>query len=89
MNYIKNDKIFSTTTELDFEEYYRFSLQLVNKNWFFSTIIFCGFISIIGTLTGIIFQSTLSEIAFWELVVTIGCGIYYRATYRKTIKKTI
>lgn len=49
MNHIKQDKMFSTTTELDFEEYYRFSLQLVNKSWFSSTIIFCGFISIIGT----------------------------------------
>lgn len=52
-----------------------------------STIIFCGFISIIGTLTGIIFQSTLSEIAFWEFAVSIGYGIYYRASFRKTIKK--
>ena len=48
---------------------------------------FCGFISIIGTLTGIIFQSTLSEIAFWEFAVSIGYGIYYRASFRKTIKK--
>lgn len=40
MNHIKQDKMFSTTTELDFEEYYRFSLQLVNKSWFSSTIIF-------------------------------------------------
>lgn len=87
MNHIKQDKMFSTTTELDFEEYYRFSLQLVNKSWFSSTIIFCGFISIIGTLTGIIFQSTLSEIAFWEFAVSIGYGIYYRASFQKTIKK--
>ncbi len=34
MNHIKQDKMFSTTTELDFEEYYHFSLQLVNKSWF-------------------------------------------------------
>lgn len=40
MNYTKNNKMSSTTTELDFEEYYRFSLQLVNKSWFSSTIIF-------------------------------------------------
>ncbi len=87
MNYIKNDKILSTTTELDFEEYYRFSLQLVNKYCLSLTIITSAIIFIVATLAGIIFQSTISEIAFWELVVTIGCGIYYRTTYRKTIKK--
>lgn len=87
MNYIKNDKIFSTNTELDFEEYYRYSLQLVNKYCFSLTIITSALIFIVGTLAGIIFQSTLMEVAFWEFVVTIGCGIYYRVSYRKTIKK--
>ena len=87
MNYIKNDKIFSTTTELDFEEYYRFSLQLVNKYCLSLTIITSALIFIIGTLAGIFFQSPLMEIAFWEFVITIGCGIYYRISYRKTIKK--
>lgn len=87
MNYIKNDKIFSTTTELNFEEYYRYSLQLVNKYCFSLTIITSALIFIIGTLAGIIFQSALMKIAFLEFVITIGCGIYYRISYRKTIKK--
>lgn len=87
MNYIKNDKIFSTTTELDFEEYYRYALQLVNKYCFSLTIITSALIFIIGTLAGIFFQSPLMEIAFWEFAVTVGCGIYYRISYRKSMKK--
>lgn len=87
MNYVKNDKIFSTTTELDFEEYYRYALQLVNKYCFSLTIITSALIFIVTTLAGIILQSTLIDVAFWEFVVAVGCGIYYRISYRKSMKK--
>ena len=53
MKYTKNDKIFSTTTELNFEEYYRYSLQLVNKYCFSLTIITSALVFIVGTLSGI------------------------------------
>lgn len=87
MDYIKNKKIFSITTELNFEEYYRFSLQLVNKYCFSLTVITSSLIFTVVTLAGVIFQSTLIEVAFWEFVVAIGCCIYYRVSYRKSIEK--
>ena len=87
MNYIKSEKLFCTTTELNFEEYYRYSLQLVNKYCFSLTIITSALVFIVGTLAGIIFQSTLIEVAFWEFVVAVGCGIYYRISHRKSMKK--
>ena len=84
---MKKNKKFSITTDLTFDEFYQYSLQVVNKYCLSLTIITSAFIFALGTVAGIILQRTLPEVAFWELVITIGCGIYYRISYRKSVKK--
>lgn len=82
----KNKK-FSITTDLTFDEFYQYALQVVNKYCLSLTIITSAFIFAVGTVAGIILQRTLTEVAFWELVIIIGCSIYYRISYRKSVKK--
>lgn len=84
---MKKNKKFSITTDLTFDEFYQYSLQVVNKYCLSLTIITSAFIFALGTVAGIILQRTLPEVAFWESVITIGCGIYYRISYRKSVKK--